>query len=272
MADLTADFARNGTGTLADADRARVELSLRDVEKARAKEAYDIARARLAQALRLDPTLKLTPIEESVAPLNLIDPNLPVAEHVARGLSTRPELAEQQHLVCAAIERLRRERYAPLVPSVLVGTSYGGFGAGTGSAIAGYGDRLDFDAVAYWEIRNLGVGEQAARGVAQSQVKQAQFRQLATMDLVAREVVETHAAVISRREQTESAREALAAAQESYRRNVDRIHGGEGLPIETLQSLQAWAIAEREYARTITDYNTAQFRLQRATGWPISPQ
>jgi outer membrane protein TolC len=270
LAELTAEFSRIGTGTLADADRARVELSLRDADTARTREGYEVARARLAQILRLDPMLKLTPTDESVAPLELTDVDLPVAELVARGLSSRPELAEHRHLVCAAVERLRRERLAPLVPSVLVGTSYGGFGSGLGGDINGYGDRFDFDAVAYWEVRNLGVGDQAARGIAQSQINQARLRQLAVMDLVAREVVEAHAAMTARREQLTAAGKALGAAQDSYRRNFDRIHGGEGLPIETLQSLQAWASAEREYVRAVTDFNAAQFRLQRATGWPIN--
>lgn len=269
LAELTGHFARSGMGTAADADRARAELSLRDVDLTRCREAYDVARARLAQVLRLDPTLKLVPTEEFVAPLELTAAELPVAELVARGLSSRPELAEHRHLVCAAVERLRRERYAPLVPSVLVGTSFGGFGAGLGGNISGYGDRFDFDAVAYWELRNLGAGDRAARGVAQSQLNQARVRQLAMLDLVAREVVEAHAAVTSRRRQIEAARAAVAAAQDSYRRNVDRIHGGEGLPIETLQSLQAWATAEREYVRAVIDFNAAQFRLQRAMGYPV---
>jgi outer membrane protein TolC len=269
LVELTGHFADSGKGTKADADRARAEQALRDVELARSREAYDVARARLAQVLRLDPTLKLVPTEEFVAPVELTAAELPVAELVARGLSSRPELAEHRHLVCAAVERLRRERLAPLVPSLLVGTSFGGFGAGLGGNINDYGDRFDFDAVAYWELRNLGAGDRAARGVAQSQLNQARVRQLAMLDLVAREVVEAHAMVTSRRTQIDAARQAVAAAQDSYRRNVDRIHGGEGLPIETLQSLQAWATAEREYVRAVIDFNAAQFRLQRAMGFPI---
>jgi hypothetical protein len=42
-----------------------------------------------------------------------------------------------------------------------------------------------------------------------------------------------------------------------------------GLPIETLQSIQALDQARREYLRALVDYNTAQFRLHRALGWPI---
>jgi hypothetical protein len=42
-----------------------------------------------------------------------------------------------------------------------------------------------------------------------------------------------------------------------------------GLPIETLQSIQALDQARREYLRALVDYNTAQFRLQLALGWPV---
>jgi outer membrane protein TolC len=262
-------FARNGEGTLADADRAATEVGLRDVDRARADEAYYVARARLAQVLRLEPTLKLTPIEEQVVPLELVDVSLPASELVAQGLSARPELAEQRHLTAAAVERLRRERLAPLVPSLLIGTSYGGFGAGLGGDIDDYGDRLDFDAVAYWELRNLGAGEQAARCTAQAQVNQARVRHTAMMDLVAREIVEAHARVEARRRQIQSAREATAVAESSYRRNVERIHGGVGLPLEALQSIQALATTRREYVRAVSDYNAAQFQLQRAMGYPV---
>jgi outer membrane protein TolC len=41
------------------------------------------------------------------------------------------------------------------------------------------------------------------------------------------------------------------------------------LPIEALQSAQALLQARREYLRSVTDYNAAQFTLQRALGWPV---
>jgi outer membrane protein TolC len=40
------------------------------------------------------------------------------------------------------------------------------------------------------------------------------------------------------------------------------------LPIEVLQSIQALALARREYLRTLIEFNTAQFTLYRALGWP----
>jgi len=56
---------------------------------------------------------------------------------------------------------------------------------------------------------------------------------------------------------------------DAFEHNLVRIQRGEGLPIEALQSAQALLQARREYLRSVTDYNAAQFALQRALGWPV---
>ena len=128
--------------------------------------------------------------------------------------------------------------------------------------------RLDADAIAYWEVRNLGLGEKAARDEANSRVNQARWREIAMLDRIAREVVEAHQQVTARQRQLATAEEGVQAAASSFDRNSERIRNAQGLPLETLQSLQALALARREYLRTVTDYNVAQFQLQRAIGWP----
>jgi outer membrane protein TolC len=89
------------------------------------------------------------------------------------------------------------------------------------------------------------------------------------MDQVASEIAEAYAQVASRRAQIEMSRTAITAARNSYQRNIQRIHDALGLPIEVLQSIQALDAAQRQYVRSVADYNRAQFRLQRALGWPI---
>ena len=167
------------------------------------------------------------------------------------------------------MERLKREKFAPLIPSVLLGLSYGGFGGGVGGTVNSYQDRLDFDAIAFWEVRNLGFGERAARNQAHARVHQARYRELQVMDRVAREVAEAYAQVRSRKKQISVAESGITAAAASYTRNRERIHQGQGLPIEVLQSIQALDQARREYLQILTDYNESQFRLYRALGSPI---
>ena len=188
---------------------------------------------------------------------------------VSQGLSCRPEVAESRHLVSEAADRLDRERFAPLLPNVLVDVSQSGFGGGAGTAVNDFSSRFDFDATAYWQLRNLGLGDAAARQSARSRLEQARLVQVRLMDQVSREIVEAQAQVGSLRGQMTVAEGGLRVADQSYRLNVQRIRGGQGLPLEVLQSLQALDQARREYLRTVGDYDQWQFRLYRALGCPI---
>jgi outer membrane protein TolC len=267
---ITSEFVRAGAGTQADADRAVAALALLRNEASRADESLSVSSARLTQLLSLDPMMRIIPQEGTIAPIHLVQLDLTDADLVATGLTNRPELNANRSLVCEAVNRLRREENAPWLPSVLLGMSYGGFAAGTGGRITNGADRFDFDGVAWWEMRNLGFGERAARDNARAQIQQARMREVETMDLVAREIVEAHTQSAARRQQIKIAEEGITAAQRSYERNLERIRNAQGLPIEALLSIQALDAARREYLRAVVDYNTAQFRLQRALGWPVN--
>ena len=101
-------------------------------------------------------------------------------------------------------------------------------------------------------------------------MRQAQWREVAALDRVAREVIEAHAQAEARRAQLATAEQGIRSAESSYTRNAERIRNVQGLPLEVLQSIQALAQARREYLRVVVSYNEAQFRLQRALGWPVS--
>jgi outer membrane protein TolC len=268
LARVTDEYARTGQGLLSDADRLRTDLALRRNEAIRAHERFTVASARLAEVLSLQAECQLLPSEVTVVPIDLVPMAHSRQELLASGLTYRPELKESRCLVAEACERLKREKFAPLVPSVLLGMSYGGFGGGVGGNVSRFNDRADFDAMAYWQVRNLGFGERAARDLTGSQIEQAKFTQVRLMDRIAREISEAQTQVQHRRQQIEVAEAAVAAAQQSYEHNIARIREGQGLPIEALQSIHALATARREYLSVVMDYNESQFRLQRALGWP----
>lgn len=264
---ITQAYADSGQGLLADYQRMAAEAAIREAEQVSQLEAVQVASARLAQILHADPALPIASDEPTVTPLDMLAPDEPTAMYVALGLSRRPELCEQKQLVYEAIARLQRERFAPLVPSVLLGMSYGGMGGGLGSAIVNTGERWDADAIAYWELRNLGHGEHAARQEMASVAEQARWREVAVLDRIAREVMEAHAQVVQRQQRIELAKKGIVAAEKSYSLNSQRIENAQGLPIEVLQAVQALATARRAYLNAVIDYNIAQFQLCHATGW-----
>ncbi len=269
LAELTAAFARAGQGLQSDADRAATELNARQVDLRGADERIQVASVRLARLLSQDPSILLVPQEPALIPIDVVILDCELPELVSQGLRNRPELAEARFLVGEAVQALQRERYAPLMPSVLLGMSYGGNGGGLGGNIENYGDRMDFDAMAFWQVRNIGLGERAAKNEANARISQARSRQIQVMDQVAADIAEAHAQVIARRDQIGIAERGIESAAESYRRNLERIGDGQGLPIEALQAIQALDQARRQYLQAVADYNKAQFRLQRALGWPI---
>lgn len=269
LARLTTNFAKAGQGAQADADRSLAELALRRNGVARADESVALASARLSQAISFDATVPIVPIEDTVTTIELVPCDRSPQEILATALVNRPELKESQDLVAAACERLRREKFAPLVPSLLLGASYGGFGGGVGDTIVDVDHRADFDAVAVWQVRNLGFGEMAARQSASARVEQARLRRVQLLDQVAREVAEASAKVRTRRDRVAVAQTGVESARASLERNFNRISQGQGLPIEVLQAIQALDATQRDWVDATVDYNVAQFQLHRATGWPV---
>jgi outer membrane protein TolC len=138
-----------------------------------------------------------------------------------------------------------------------------------GDTIADVNDRTDFDAIAVWQIRNLGYGEQAAREAAGARLQQARLREVQIMDQVAREVTEAQARVDARRTRIAVAEAGIQSARNSYERNFTRIREGQGLPIEVLQAIQSLDATRRDLVDATVDFNSAQFQLQRALGWPV---
>ncbi len=270
LAQITENFAEAGEGSKSDADRTATELSLLKTRQLSMRERQLVASTRLARGLSIPMTSAILPQDPVAVPLEMMPQVSDEPSLISTGLSTRPELKESQALVAAACEAYKREKYAPFVPSVLLGFSSTSFGGGLGSNADNFGGRYDIDAMMVWETRNLGFGEGAARRERSAQVQQATFAKLRIMDQVAQEVAEANIQVGIRKQQVEMAQTAIARARDSYQRNIDRIRDGQGLPIEVLQAIQALEASERAYLRAVVDYNRSQLQLQWALSWPVN--
>jgi outer membrane protein TolC len=286
VAQLTADYAQAGQGKASDAYRASVELRRRDVEQTQAEQELLNASARLCQLLNLDPTTRLKPIDGWVVPIPLVPEPVPLPELVAIALMQRPELAARRSEIQAALYGLSLAEVLPFSPNVILGFSAGGFGGGsdliaapqgfiagngqrlTGPRFGNFGGRTDVDAVVYWTIRNLGVGNIAEVRGAESRVKQSQFRELETVNLVRSEVAQAHARAAARVLQIDAGEKAVRAASEAYAQDLIRIRGVQGLPLELMDSLRLLGHARVDYLDAIIDYNRAQVQLWVALGRP----
>jgi outer membrane protein TolC len=286
VARLTAEFANAQQGRPADAKRAAVELERRDIELTQAEGDTLSASAKLCQLLNLDPSKRLKPIDGWVVPAPIVPDPIPLSELIAIAVLQRPELAARRSEVRTALYELSLAKVLPFAPNVILGYSAGGFGGGSnlisqpggfingsGQSVEGprFGDfagRSDFDLVVCWTFKNMGVGNWAMVKMADSRAKQSQFREIEMLNQVRAEVAEAHARVASRYLQIESAEKAVRAGTDAFTEDMTRIKGGQGLPLELVDSLRILCRARYEYLDSIINYNRAQFQLWVALGRP----
>lgn len=286
IARLTSVYAQKGQGRKADADRAAVELRKRDAQVAQAEAETLTASARLAQLLNLDPSTRLRPIDGWVVPAPIVPDPIPLPELLAIALLERPELAARQSEVRTALYELSLAKVLPFAPNVILGFSAGGFGGGSNliaqpqgfingsgqdvqaSRFGNFGGRSDFDVVLFWTFRNMGVGNMALIRAADSRVKQIRLRELETLNLVRAQVAEAKARIDARFLQIEAAEKAVRSSSEAYSEDLIRIKGGQGLPLEVIDSLRLLSESRFDYLDAIIDYNRAQFELWVALGRP----
>jgi outer membrane protein TolC len=284
VARATAARAETRLGRQADADRAATELDKRNDEFLQAESAVLLASARLAQLLDLDPAVRLEAIDGWVVPAPIVPDPIPLPELIALALTQRPELRERQAAVRAAFLALQGAKVLPFSPTVVLGYSDGTFGGGSNLAAQGilqadgtilrqprfdsFGNRQDFDAIVYWSLRNLGVGNLALVRFSQSNLRSNNLRLVEVLDRVRTEVATAYAQTHARFAQIEVSERAVKSGQDAFREDLARTLKFVGLPIEVLDSLRLLASSRYAYLDAIIDYNEAQFALYVALGQP----
>jgi outer membrane protein TolC len=265
---LVESRVKAGAAPPADGLRAKIELAERRRLTFVAEEPVRVASADLARLLRLDPAVTLFPMEGELTTVCMIDQQTPLPKLLAEGLAGRPELAQHRALVSATVERMRQEQWRPWLPTLQVGLSAGGFGGGRGSFMGDFGGRTDFDALAVWELRNLGMGNRALQRERVSQHAQAGLQAEQLLDTIAAEIVAAYYQVQLRQQQVDQSRAAVEFAAEAVPLNFKGILGGDLRAIEAQQAIQSLATAQDRYLDSVTAHNRAQFQLLRALGRP----
>ncbi len=280
IARVTAEFARSGEGRVADANRAATVLATWEASIQASEAEILTSSARLCQILNLDPSIRLHPTDAVLVPQPIVPDPMPLAELIALGLLRRPELAAQRAAIEAAFLTLGGMKIMPFSPTVLLGFSAGGEGGGSNLVrpiFGGFAGREDIDAVVYWTIQNLGLGNVAMIRGADARLRINQFEQVELLNMVRAEVAEAYARSHARYAQIGTYEDAVRSGYLSFHQDLDRTRLGVGamgvgprdvLPIELLNSFELLADARLDYIDAIIDYNEAQFSMYVALGQP----
>ncbi len=272
--------------TRVEVDRAKNLLADLEQRAVLARQDWRVGSADLTQTLRLDPRAVVEPLEHDHAQVTLIDPGLPLDELMSVALANRPELGSRRALVEAAEYGVRREKARPLLPVVQLSgyQSPGGyllqggvFGLGPNSSLNQFTGRADVGIQATWQLEGFGIGNlariKAQRGLQSRSIIELRRAQ----DTVAGEVTRAQARV-------QSAAVRILQADRSLRTGIISFNGQlEGLgqtrrfgdvlslvyrPQEVIFSLDLLDTAFREYFKSVSDYNRAQFDLFHSLGYP----
>jgi hypothetical protein len=280
IAELSRDLIQ-----AAEIDRARNLLADLEQQAVSARENWRVSSAMLTQVLRLDPRAVLEPIERDHLQLTLIDASRSLDDLIPIGLTNRPELAAHQAVVQATLVAIRREKLRPILPSLLFNgfqTPYeliegGAYGVGNGGKLNVWNSRDDFSIQPLWSAFNMGF---ANAGMVKEQ------RGLSSAALVALfNVQDTVAAEVTRSQaDVQSAATRIVQAERELRSALDNFNGSnEGLrqtrrfgnvlfqisrPQEVVFALQLLKTAYDNYFATVAEYNSAQFDLFHALGYP----
>ncbi len=272
VARLTAAYAAAGQGRKSDADRAATELAQREADVQAAEGEILVASARLCEVLFLDPSIRLHPTDAWVVPHPIVPDPIPVcAADRAGPARTAPSWASGGPRSARRCSSWKGRRSCRSRRRSWLGFSAGGFGGGSNLVrpiFGEFGGRSDFDAVAYWTIQNMGVGNLALINVARARLGVTRYQEIAVLDRVRAEVAEAYARTHARYAQIGTTEHAVITATDGFNEDVIRLENTVGLPVELLDSLRLLARARLTYLDSIVDYNEAQFELFVALGQP----
>ena len=269
----------------AEAVRARAELAARKQAAYSVQERWQLASADLIRVLRLDPSALIDPVEPPHLRVSLISPDHTVDTLIPVGLRNRPELASQQALIEATLQRLRQERIRPLIPSLVLkgpGTNppasfSGGVFGGGNDALSKYGARGDVELQLIWELQGFGLVNRAKIRERRADNRVALLEMFRLQDNIAAEVAQAHAQATSATRRLADAETGLKDAADSVDKNFQGMKqtllAGDLMilavrPQEVIASIQTLALAYGNFYGAVADHNRAQFRLYRALGYP----
>jgi outer membrane protein TolC len=278
VVQLTAAFAKAGRGRVADAQRARAEALLLHTQEQRAEERVAVTSANLAQLLNLDTSVQLQTPCKITGLVELMDINKDPDVFVRQAQIARPELAAAAAEIARRSAMLTQEQVRPLLPTISVNYSAGTFGgytnrsdlipAGALTAFGKFGSRADFDVLAFWTAQNMGLGNRARQNERRAQRDIATGEQVQMLNLVRREVVAAYGRAEAGRRRIDIVQLQLQTAEAGFAADLRRIRGGEGLPIEILNSVNRLVSARLNVIESFLEYNQSQFALFVAVGRP----
>jgi hypothetical protein len=268
-----------------EVDRARNFLANLEQQSVSARQYWRRASANLTQVLRLDPRAVVEPLEQDHLQITLIDPSRSLDDLIPIGLTNRPELAGHQADVQAAMVRIRQEKLRPFLPVLMLQgfqtpyeqLEFGVMGIGNGGSMNIWNYRQDISPQILFQADALGFGNAAMVKWRRGEASQATVELFKAQDMVAADVTRAQARLQSAAARTVQAERELRGAIKNFDGVIEGLKQTQRFgnvlqlvfrPQEAVFAHVLLKLAYDNYYATVAQYNTAQFEMFHALGYP----
>jgi outer membrane protein TolC len=239
----------------------KVQTHLYQIALAQAEQNLREAAAKLAEILHLDPSVMLTPLDPQPLELKLLPQEMDLQKFIKIALANRPELTQSHHEIKAANHYRQEVTYGPLIPTVNLFVNDGSLGGGPYGHDRSMGNTQNRLVSLNWRIGPGGLFDYSMIHDATAKLHQTLLGNAKLHDDIIRQVVDSHTAVMTTREQTVLARQNLILAQRAYHLARERKQFGVAEVLEAIKMMQDLNNARAEYVVTITSTNEAQYQF-----------
>jgi outer membrane protein TolC len=248
--------------------RVEAELQLQKQTQRKLQASIEIASAKLAYLLGLDPSSQIVPIDSQMATFHIVDANVPADQLVATALSNGPGIKEMEGILCVIQRGMEQAQgLGRLAPTLDVQVGEGLFGAGPGGTM-NFDNRLDMGLQARWNITEL-LGANHKRQVAFSQINQAHLTYQELRAKLTLGVQDAQNTILSSAAQLAMAEELIKQAKQALQNSTKRFDALERAKApysEVMQAHQAVAKAQLNYLDVMREFDRAQLRLMILLG------
>jgi outer membrane protein TolC len=246
--------------------RVKIQSQRNQLALQQAIEQRRAASTRLAQTLHLDPATELVAENSELTPLNIFDEKRSISSLVAEAIENRPDRKQIRATVAAAEAEKKGAVYGPLIPTLSAQAFVGGLGGDSNASRSRFDEQEDYFVGASWRIGPGGLFDFGRTRAAEARLKSAELSGTKIDDAISSEVVNAFVRVQSLREQIDSAKKVLSAAEENLRLARLRKEFAVGIVLENIQAEQDLTRARFDYLKSISDFDAAQYALSRAIG------
>lgn len=236
----------------------------------RTRQQGDAASSKLCYLLGMGSCIQLVPADRFLAPLDLVDANIPCCDLVTRAWSSGPGIKELEGLLGTIQDGMARSQgWVAKMPVFEVKMLEGAFGAGPGDDMT-WDNRWDLGLQARWNLTDLLSGKEKLRA-AQSRLHQVELTYQDLKNKLAMGVQEAQDSITSGREQITLAEKQVELAREAYRISWQRVRANvqNATASEVLQAIRGVEAAQLNKLQVVREFDKAQLRLLLLLG-PVS--